>query len=104
LQATDVSGTNSKAAGAMPIWLVADTSITDTLVAQAAAATFTTSAATKDKFVVFEIVTEACMDVADGFDCVAISTGASNAANITHATLFVLQSIQGASAPSTYTN
>jgi hypothetical protein len=104
LQATDVSGTGSKAMGAVPIWLVADTSVTDALVAQAAAATFTTSAATKDKFAVFEITPESCMDITGGFDCIAISTGASNAANITHATLFVLQSYQGASAPSTYTN
>ena len=38
LQATDVAGDGSKALGATPIWLVADTSVSDALVAQAAAA------------------------------------------------------------------
>jgi hypothetical protein len=56
-------------------------------VAQTAAATFTTSATTKVKRIVFEIVPEQCMDVANGFDCIAVSTGASNAANITEAHL-----------------
>lgn len=107
LQATDVSGTSSKAVNAMPIWLVADTSAADALVAQAAAANFTTSATTKDKIVVFEIVPEAAMDVNNttlAFDCIAIQTGASNAANITEATLFVVEAYQGASQPSTLTN
>jgi hypothetical protein len=44
------------------------------------------------------------MDVANGFRSIAIQTGASNAANITRAELFVLGSYQGASPPSTYTN
>src|SRR5579871_1148899 len=45
LQATDVSGTNSKAINAVPIWLVENTAAADALVAQAAAASFTTDAA-----------------------------------------------------------
>jgi hypothetical protein len=104
LQAKDVSGTSSKAVTSMPIWLVNDTSVSDALVAQAAAASFTTDATTKDKFVVFEIEPEACMDVANGFRSIAISTGASNAANITRAELFILGSYQGGSAPSSYAN
>lgn len=104
LQAKDVSGTGSKAVSAMPISLCNDTSVSDALVAQTQAATFTTDATTKDKFVVFEIEPDQCMDVANGFRSIAISTGASNAANITHATLFVLGANQGGSPPSTYTN
>lgn len=104
LQAQDVSGTASKAMTATPIWLVADTSLSDALVAQAAAAGFTTSATLKDKLVVFEILPEACMDMVNAFDCMAVQTGASNAANITRAELLVVESYQGASAPSTLTN
>jgi hypothetical protein len=104
LQATDVSGAGSKAISATPIFLCADSATTDALVAQTAAATFTTSAATKDKVVVFELTPEQCMDVANGFDCIAISTGASDVANITEAMLHVLGSYQQATPPSTLTN
>jgi hypothetical protein len=104
LQAKDVSGTSSKAISATPIWLENDTSVSDALVAQTAAASFTTDATTKDKIVVFEIVPEQCMDVANGFRSIALQTGASNAANITAAELYVLGSYEGASQPSTYTN
>ena len=102
LQAQDVSGTGSKAIGAAPIWLTAATATSDALVAQTAAATFQTSATVADKIVVFEIVPEACLDVANGFHTLAVQTGASNAANITAAELFILGSYQGASEPSSY--
>lgn len=104
LQASDVSGTGSKAVTATPIWLVADTATTDALVAQTAATSFTTSATIKDKIVVFEITPESCMDIAGGFDCIALQTGASNAGNITSAELFVLGAYAQTTPPSTYTN
>jgi hypothetical protein len=104
LQAQDVSGTNAKAIGAVPIWLDANTGTTDALVAQAAAATFQTSTATTDKIVVFEITPEMCLDVANGFDCIALETSASNAANVTVGELFVLGAYQQATPPSRYTN
>lgn len=102
LQAQDVSGTNAKATGVVPIWLTADTSASDALAVETAAATFTSSATLRDKIVVFEITPEACLDLANGFHTIAVSTGASNAANITEAELFILGSYQGASAPSSY--
>lgn len=108
-QATDSSGTGAKAIGGAdttaPIWLVNDTSTatgSDALVAQTAAASFTTDATTKCKQVVFELNPAAIMDLANGFDHVAITTGASNAANITAAQLFILGSYHGQSAPSAY--
>jgi hypothetical protein len=105
LQAKDVSGTGSKAlTGVVPIWLDNDTSASDALVAQVAALNFTTDASLKNKIVVFEITPEQALDVANGFRSIAISTGASNAANITRAELFVLGAFEGASQPSTYTN
>lgn len=84
-QAKDVSGTGAKAINAVPIWLVADTSTSDAYAAQTAAASFATSATTKDKIVVFEILPEAALDVTNGFKALAITTSASNAANITEA-------------------
>lgn len=102
LQGQDVNGTGSKAAGTMPIWLTAATTTSDALVAQTAAASFTTSASLADKIVVFEITPEQCLDMVNGFHTIAIQTSASNAANITAAELFVLGSYQGASTPSSY--
>lgn len=104
LQASAVAGTGSKAIGAVPIWSNLDTSLTDAYVVRTPAATYTTDAGVKDKLVIFEITPESCMDIANGFDCIAVSTGASNVANITEATLMVLGSIQGASLPNTYTD
>lgn len=102
LQATAVAGTGSKAVAAVPIWSNLDTSINDTLTSRTAAATLTTDAALKDKIVVFEITPESAMDMANSFDCIAVSTGASNAANITEAKLFILGAVQAASPPNSY--
>ena len=102
LQAQDVSGTGSKAINVAPIWLTAATANSDALAVQTAAATFQTSASLADKIVVFEITPEACMDLANGFHTLAVQTSASNAANITEVSLFVLGSYQGVSSPTTY--
>lgn len=99
LQASAVAGTGSKAITATPIWANQDEAAADGDTAQTAAATFTTSAALKVKRIVFEIVPEQCMDLANGFDCIGISTGASNAANITEAHLVVIPAYQQASPP-----
>lgn len=98
LQAQDSSGTNSKAIPAVPIFFNADTTVSDTLVAQAAAATFQTTATTKDKFVVFEF-DPAELDLANGFNHIGISTSASNAANITEAFMEYLGRYQQAAPP-----
>jgi hypothetical protein len=102
LQAQDVLGTGSKAAGVVPIWLTAATATSDALAVQTAAATFQTSATVADKIVIFEITPEACLDMVNGFHTIAIETSSSNAANITEAELFILGSYQGASEPSSY--
>lgn len=85
LQATAVAGTGSKVlANVVPIWSNLDTSLTDTLVRQTDAVNYTTDAALKNKQVVF-MIDATQLDVTNSFDCVAFSTGASNAANITSA-------------------
>ena len=84
-QATDVAGTGTKVITvAVPIWANEDCAASDTLVRQTDAVNFTTSAAVKHKLIVFQIDPET-LDMANGFDCITVITGASNAANITSA-------------------
>lgn len=104
LQASDVSGTGSKVIAATPIWADQDTATLDALVAQVAAANFTTSAAVKDKIVIFEILPEQALDVANGFYTVALQTGASNAANITEAILVIAPAYEQATVPTVTVN
>lgn len=87
-QATDVAGTGVKAISATRIWVNQDAAAGVALAKQTDAVSFTTSAAVKHKIVVFE-VSKDCLDVGGGFDCVRVTTGASNAANITSAMLYV---------------
>jgi len=102
LQAKDTAGTSSKAIAACPIWLCNDTSTSDAFVSQTAAASFTTDATTKDKLVVFELLPETILDIVNGFCYVGAQTGASNAANITSARVYVGTAYAGASPPSLF--
>lgn len=88
LQASAVAGTGSKAITGK-IYTALDTATTDVLVAQPDATTFTTDAALKNKIVVFE-VDPANLDVANLFNTLTLSTGASNVANITEAVAYVI--------------
>jgi hypothetical protein len=98
LQASAVAGTGSKAVNAVRIWTKLDEAFT-AFVKQTEAATFTTDAAVKFKIVIFELDLEKAFDIANNFDCIALSTGASNAANITSALLLVQHGQQGATLP-----
>lgn len=101
LQATAVAGTGSKPlTNAARIWSNLDTAASDTLVARTAAVNYTTDAGVKLKQVIFEIDPAACMDIAGEFDCIGVSTGASNAANITEAQIFILEKYAQATPPS----
>jgi hypothetical protein len=103
LQGQDVTGTGSKVLTSnVPIWFQSNTATTDLNVSQTAAANFTTDAGTNDKIVIFEILPETALDVANGFKTIAVQTGASNAANITEALLIVAERYQGQSQLSTY--
>ena len=105
LQAQDITGTNAKAINAVPIWLDNATASSDTLLKQTvSAASFTTDATVADKIVLFEIQPESALDVTNGYRTIALQTGASNAANITEATLFIYGSYEQTTPPSTYTN
>lgn len=88
-QASAVAGTGSKViTNTVPIWANQDAATAAAFTRQTDAVNFTTSAAVKKKTVIFEI-DPASLDVAGGFDCITIITGASNAANITSALLFL---------------
>lgn len=89
LQASAVAGTGSKALAATPVWSNLDTSASDTLVSRTASSTYTTDAGLKNKIVVFE-VDPSTLDLANAFTSIAISTGASNVANITEAIAYVI--------------
>jgi hypothetical protein len=99
LQAQDTSGTGSKAISATQIWTDLDEVTLDLLTKQANAANYTTDAGLKDKVVIFEISAQDCMDMANGFNTIAIQTGASNAANITAAMIYGLHRYQQAQPP-----
>lgn len=102
LQAQNSAGLNSKAVGTNanpPIFFNINTTLSDTLTAQAAAASFQTDVGLTDKIVVFEFDPADCLDLANGFNHIAIQTSASNAANITDAHMEYLGRFQGAAPP-----
>lgn len=102
LQATAVAGTNSKAGPTVDIWANQDVA-TDAFTKATSGATFTTSAAVKNKIVIFEFKPEV-LDSNNAFDCVGISTGASNVANITSAIAYIYTAYQQAAPPSALTD
>jgi hypothetical protein len=84
-QCTAVDGTGAKALTVdVPIYVNQDLATTDVPTRAAAGVAFTTSAALTRKLVRF-VVDPATLDLDGGFDCLRITTGASNAANITAA-------------------
>lgn len=90
LQATSSAGAGSKAIGTNaqpPVFYNADTTASDTLVSQGPATNgaFQCGTALKDQIVVFEFDPADCLDLANGFNHIAVETSASNAANITEA-------------------
>lgn len=95
LQATAVAGTASKVLTAVArVWADLDCADSNVIARATNAANYTTDAGVKKKIVVFEIDRLKSLDVEGGFDCIGISTGASNAANITSALLVVQLSHQ----------
>jgi hypothetical protein len=85
LQATSAAAAGSKVlANVVAIWSNLDTAASDTLVRRTDAVNYTTDAGVKNKIVVFEIDTS-LLDINNGFKYISMSTGASNAANITQA-------------------
>ncbi len=100
-QAQDVAGTGSKPLTvAVPIWANPNCAVSDALVRQADAVSFTTSVDIAHKLVIFQI-DPAHLDVNNGFDCITVKTAASDPTNIT-AAHYVLADLRygGATPPS----
>jgi hypothetical protein len=86
-QCTAVDGTGAKALTVnVPIFTSQDVggASGDVLTRQTDGVAFTTSAALTRKTIRF-VIDPATLDLAGGFDCLRVTTGASNAANITSA-------------------
>jgi hypothetical protein len=103
-QASTVAGTGSKPiTGVVPIWSNLDCTASDELVKRTSAVGYTTDAGVKHKQVVFE-VDPAYFDIANGFDCLAVITGASVAANITSAQYFLEERYMAPTPPTAVAN
>lgn len=103
-QASDVAATGSKViTNVVPIWSNLDCAASDTLVERTAAVNYTTDAGVKHKQVIFEI-DPATLDIANGFDCITVITGASHADNITAAQYFLAERYQQATPPAAITD
>lgn len=99
-QAVDSSGTSSKAiTNVVPIWSDLDCAASPSLVRRTSAVSYTTDAGVKKKIVVFEI-DPAALDIANSFVYITAITGASNAANITSAMLYIVPRFAATLAPS----
>ena len=84
-QSTAVAGTGSKAITEVSnIWSNEDVTASDLLTKQTSAVSYTTSAAVKNKIVVFQ-VDPRTLDLANGFDCIQVKVAASDAANLVQA-------------------
>jgi len=103
-QATVVAGGDTKViTNVVPIWANEDCAASDALVRQTDAVNFTTSAAQKHKVVVFQI-DPSILDLANGFDCITVKTGASNAGNLTSAMYYLCERYQQATPPAAITD
>lgn len=88
-QASAVAGTGVKAVSAGRIWANEDTAASDTLVEQAAAATYTVTNDVKKKLVIFEIDPDD-FDIANGFDVLGFAASdSSQATNFISATYWL---------------
>ena len=98
LQAKDVSGTGAKAISTAKIYANENVALGSGNFVQASdGASYTTGAAIAEKIVVFELDPSDAFDLLNNYATIAAQTGASNAANITSAELFVYGSYQGVS-------
>ncbi len=84
--ATVAGGSAAAVTAVVPIWANLDCAASDTIVRRTDAATYTTDAGIKHKIVIME------WDPAkhtSGLDCITVTTGASNAANLVSFQYFI---------------
>ena len=89
-QASDVSGTGAKAlSGNAEIWYNEDLASSDLLTRGTAAKIYQFAATIKNKVVWFQLDLANCFDQENDFDCIYLTSGGSNVANILSAELFI---------------
>lgn len=97
-EAPDVAPASSQAIAAlMPNWINNATATTDTLVKGADAATVTTDGLATPKMIVIEVDPAI---LTSGYDCIAVTEGASNADNITSVIYILWERYKQATPPS----
>jgi hypothetical protein len=84
-----------------PIWSNLDCAASDTLVRRTNAATYTTNTGVKHKIVIFEW--DPALHTA-GYDCVAVTSGASAATNIVSAMYYIVERYPGPTPPASITD
>ncbi len=94
---TVAAGSAAAITKALKIWANLDCAASDLMVKRTDAATYTTDAGVKHKIVIIEVDPAL---LSDGFDCIAVTTGASNAGNIVQAEYIIEPRYKGLSAPS----
>ena len=95
-----MAGTGSKAiTSTVPIASNLDCAASDALVRRTDAVSYTTDAGIKSKQVVFGPIAIGSLDLANGFDCLAVATGASNVANLTQAHYLLVGPRHGLATP-----
>ncbi len=99
-QATSIAATTNKAGPTVPIWWNLDTSLTDTLIKQADAASFALDTNAKHEQVVFEI-DPSRLDVNGGYDCIYFTSATSSqATNFVSANLIIQSAYEQGTPPS----
>lgn len=83
----------------VPIYTNLDMALATAFTKQDAAKNYTTDAGVKHKAVIFEIDLVSALDVEGGFNCIGVTFGASNAANITSAHLVIQPKYEGDAQP-----
>ena len=88
-QASAVANTGHKVLTVpVPIWVNLDCATSDVMAKATSAVGYTTDAGVTHKIIIFQ-VDASYFDIANGFDCLTVITGASAAANITEATFYL---------------
>lgn len=101
-EATAVAGTSAATiTETFPIWSNKDTATSDTLVRRTDAANYTTNAASTNELIYFEIDP---VILSDGFDCICVNLGNSNAGNLFEVTAFIEYKYKGDAAPAAITD
>ena len=104
-QAQDVAATGAKTLSAtMPLWVNVDTSLTDTMAKQTDAAGYTIDTGDgKDQIVQF-MLDASKLDMANGFDCIALHSTGGNASNIVSVLYQIVPRYAQATPPSRITD